>query len=182
MTVKTNLTKNTSTKSKGAQYWIQLIFAGIIAFLCVWLCFIPMAKIENISMGTTMELVIECFEKQYESSQYLNWSFTGFAFMCIVIAVIRIFVFLVSIGHKIPWVAEDKLIESLILWMILAISCFLGIYLCTTPLNEYYGCKIVTPYLLVALLFADAILLLLFRVINGLINFRKKAKNPCQSF
>ena len=176
MTIKTNLTKNTSTKSKRVYHWMQLIFDAIIAFLCVWLRFIPMAKIGNVSMGTAMELVIECFKKEYESSQYLHFDFFAFAFMCIVIAVIRIIVIFMPIRLKMRLVAEGTLATNLLLWTVLIIPSFLGVFLCVNPLNEYYGCKIVTPYLLVALLFADVILLTLFRVINGLIDFRKKAK------
>lgn len=173
-------TKNTTTNFNRVLYWIQLLLSAIIAFLCVWVCFTPMAKIGNVSMGTAMDFVIECFENQYESSQYLNFAFIILAFVCISIAVIRIFIFLVSIKHRISWISKDGILASFVMYAVLIISLLWGAFLVINPLNEYYGCEIISPYILIALFFIDAIFLFVIRLANRLINFKAKGgKTKC---
>ncbi len=150
---------------------IQIVINALLALLSVILCFVPLAKIGNVSIGTPIELLVDYFEKTEGSFKYLNFSFPLLAFLCVGFALTRVGDFLLFNKEEIDFGNRKPLWHAI--WIIFMFAAFISCALISSALSTYYNCKIITPYIFIALEFFSKFAALIVNIIIKLAHIKE---------
>ena len=146
-----------SIKKYSMLFRMTVGLASLACFLIsMYLCFKPVAKIGPVSMGNSVELMIDMLDQTSVNGQYLPIAFGFIGALTILLAVFSVFpvityLCLGNIGLNYSW---KRVITTPIFSAIVPVI----IYFVLNSTTEYYGCSIVNFYVVCALICVPNIL------------------------